>query len=372
MNQDTLQQKRHNQFSERDWDKLITHVIAGNVVPVIGAELLSVTGDDGNPVCLYEIWRKALARQMDLQVSHDGSVPLLYCIANQISQNQTGDFDLTYDIDCIVRQQTWPMPESLGKLAEIGSFPLFVTTTIDHMMKCALDEALSSHHRSVKQIVFRPHGDKTKIDLPENFENLETPTVFHLFGASHPTNPEEFSRTEDDLIEFSWSLIDQQFAPSRLYSYLRRKMLLLIGCNFPDWLGRFLIYALHVGRHESFQHARSIYYVSSIIESGLEAFLKRKHATVVNFPHPNDFVNELHSRWRNKKPQSEQKPAISESHHPTSIKRGAVFLSYAKEDRDAVLKIKKQLEAANIDNWMDESELEPGDEFQNIIHNNIR
>ena len=55
-----------------------------------------------------------------------------------------------------------------------------------------------------------------------------------------------------------------------------------------------------------------------------------------------------------------------------AIKRGAVFLSYVREDRAAAGAIKAQLEAANIDVWMDESGLEPGDEFQHIIHDNIR
>jgi hypothetical protein len=54
------------------------------------------------------------------------------------------------------------------------------------------------------------------------------------------------------------------------------------------------------------------------------------------------------------------------------FKSGAVFLSYASEDRARVREIRAQLEDANIDTWMDERALQPGDEFEQSIRENIR
>jgi hypothetical protein len=48
-----------------------------------------------------------------------------------------------------------------------------------------------------------------------------------------------------------------------------------------------------------------------------------------------------------------------------------VFLSYAREDREAAVAIRAQLDAANIDTWMDERGLEPGAAFEEVIHRNI-
>jgi len=220
------------------------------------------------------------------------------------------------------------------------------------------------------QIIFTPGGLKSQVDLPDKFPLPDIPTVFHLFGATGPVGT--FAKTEDDLIVYSWSLLDQQYAPMRLYDYLQQKTLLLLGCNFPDWLGRFLVHALHAGRQDS---SINIYHVSNCREPGLENYLRRRRAKIFPQQSPAHFVAELNQRWQAKKPQcvaQQIAPAASTEAIFTPFKSGSVFLSYAREDRPAVNLIKAQLEAANIDTWMDESCLEPGDDFQQVIYDNIK
>ena len=136
------------------------------------------------------------------------------------------------------------------------------------------------------------------------------------------------------------------------------KTLLLLGCNFPDWLDRFFIHALTRGRGIDVQ------FVSEYSMGGLYDFLKRKRARPSLKHSPVDFVAELFRRW--------QQGAPKETHDKDGIKFGAVFISYAREDQVTALKLRKQLEDANIDTWMDESGLEPGAEFKDVIHDNIR
>jgi hypothetical protein len=50
---------------------------------------------------------------------------------------------------------------------------------------------------------------------------------------------------------------------------------------------------------------------------------------------------------------------------------GAVFLSYASEDRAAVEAIANALEEAGVDVWFDRQELLPGDPFEEKIKRNI-
>jgi len=344
--------------SEREWDKLTSLVVDGRVVPVIGPELLVVNGPDGQPTTLYDLWGRMLAEQSALPLPRETPVPLLYYVTNYRSQQQAPN-DLAYDIDDVVRRQTSPMPPALLKLASINSFPLYVTTTIDHQLKRALDEVRPGPAGAAQQILFLPRGTKAQVDLPGDVRMTDSPTVFHLFGATSPVD-DAFAKTEDDLIQFSWSLLEQQYKPERLFEYMRKKTVLLIGCRFPDWLGRFLIYALHAGS----QDAPNVYYVGSYLEPGLEDFLRRRKAKIMRVEHVAGFVDELHRRCLAR--SSESAPV-----RPNSMKRGAVFLSYAHEDKAVVSGMKAQLEAAHIDTWMDESGLEPGAEFQRIIHDNI-
>ena len=363
-----------SQLNDREWDKLINLIAEGNVVPVIGPELLMVDDPDSGPKYLYDVWGQVLGEQADLAPPSGTVAPPLYQITNQLSQIQNGS-DLAYDIDDVVRRHPWPIPEPLRQLAGIARFPLVITTTIDHLFKQAFDEVRPGKMSSVQEIFFTPRGVKSRIDLPENFGFGGSRCLFHLFGATASVEG-AFAKTEDDLIEFSWSLLDQQYAPERLYDYLKQKTVLMLGCNFPDWLGRFFLHALSAGRNDA---ALNIYYVSGRSEPGLDAFLKRRRAKIILPQSPAAFVGELHRRWRvaghveepadepEEEPTPQEAVAVAES-----FKRGAVFLSYCKEDREAVAAIRAQLEAANVDTWMDETALEPGDEFQRVIHENIR
>ncbi len=363
-------------LSDREWDKLINLIAEGNVVPVVGPELLRVD-DPGGARDLYDVWGQVLGEQAGLAPLPGTAAPPLYSVTNQLGQTQNGS-DLAYDIDDVIRRRPWPVPESLRQIAGIARFPLVITTTIDHLLKQAFDESVPGKASSVQQVFFTPRGVKSRIDLPENFGFGGSRCLFHLFGATASVEG-AFAKTEDDLIEFSWSLLDQQYAPERLYDYLKQKTVLLLGCNFPDWLGRFFLHALSAGRHDA---AFNIYYVSGRSEPGLDAYLKRRRAKIIQPQSPPAFVEELHRRWRaagyieessaEEAPEAPATPGVPVAAAAESFKRGAVFLSYCKEDRAAVAGIRAQLEAANVDTWMDESALEPGDEFQRVIHENIR
>jgi hypothetical protein len=355
-------------LSEREWDKLITVIIEGHVVPVVGPEFLT-TQHEGREEFLYTVWGRILAEQAGLTAPSEDEVSALYQVTNRLSVGQNSN-DLALDIDEVIRRRAWTLSGSLRKLAEIMSFRLYITTTIDHLLTAALQEARPDQRSELQEIVFRPRGKQADIDLPEDFDFSPPPTVFHLFGATSSLEG-TFAKTEDDLIEFSWCLLDKQYAPERLYDYLQKKTVLLLGCSFPDWLGRFFIHALNAGRHEE---TINIYYISSRHQEGLEDYLRRKRAKVLVPQSPLAFIEELHKRWQSRiGSQASPYPAAAQSRSaPSALKPGAVFLSYGNEDRAIVQQIRAQLEAAQVDTWMDESGLEPGVEYEQVIHENIR
>jgi hypothetical protein len=85
------------------------------------------------------------------------------------------------------------------------------------------------------------------------------------------------------------------------------------------------------------------------------------------------FVEELHSRW-----QSRRKPEGRAAARPArfvaparEMPDNAVFISYAREDLEAVQQIKAGLEAAGIITWFDMERLEAGDDYDRKIRRNI-
>ena len=345
-------------LSEREWTKLLTLIGEGRLVPVIGPELLCVPRGAVPAARLYDLWGQALAEQHGVEMPPgDEETPLLYRIANRLSVNPDIPFgDLEYDINDLICNPSWPMPLSLLQLAEIDDFPIYLTTTIDHLLETALLNARGTPE-APQVIAFKRGGSILNNDLPSDFIPGKRPVVFHLFGRTC-TDRDGFAATEDALIEFSWALIDQDYAPKNLYDFLRKKTLLLLGCNFPDWLDRFFIHAL-TRKPES---QIGVMYVSEYSMGGLHDFLRRKRASLPAPQSPMVFVAELHRRW---------KQGLVHRPESRACKHGAVFISYAREDRATALAIRTQLETANIDTWMDESGLEPGAEFQEVIRDNI-
>jgi hypothetical protein len=353
-----------SQLREEEWDTLTNLVLDERVVPVTGPELLTVC-KDGREEPLYDLWGRVLGERAERAGL---AIPAgsLYQVANELSQRKGQNLNvLAADIYDVIRRTPLPIPEALQRLAEISSFPLYITTTIDHLLKEALEEAHTLRPWPIKEIKFMPAGNKEEIDLPEKFAKSGEIGLFYLFGDARSAVDGTFAKTEDDLIEFSWSLLDQTYAPKHLYEYLLQKAaLLLLGCDFPDWLARFFIRALEQVPHGE----KNIYYVSAHCEAGLKRYLERRHARVLTEQSPVAFVEELHGRWKRCYKPSENQ-AVADLAPP--FKHGSVFLSYASEDRLIVREIRKQLEEANIDTWMEERDLGPGEQFEWAIREKI-
>jgi hypothetical protein len=260
------------------------------------------------------------------------------------------------------------------QLAEVTDIPLFISTTIDRLM----DAALRLKRGSCQNIIFCRTGGSSRNDMPGDYSPTGNPLIIQLFGASG-IDPEAFAVTEDDLNEFSGSLIDHAYAPLNLYSYLNNRQLLLLGCDFPDWLDRFFIHALS---HDQATQV-AITFVSERCPKGLQEFLRRKKARPFIQCSPVAFVAELYQRWlkaemEEAKTSGSAKPLETLENRSQDIgklkpsKAGSVFISYAREDRAKAVAIRDQLEANNIDTWMDESDLEPGEAYDEAIHENIK
>src|SRR5262249_6568148 len=82
-----------------------------------------------------------------------------------------------------------------------------------------------------------------------------------------------------------------------------------------------------------------------------------------------EFVAELWQRWTDRfgdKPDEASRAALSDD-MPT----GAVFISYAHEDQEAVRKLRQGLEARGLSVWYDKDRLGGGDTYDEKIHHNI-
>lgn len=363
--------KERSNMSDWDWEILIGLIKDELVVPVIGPEMLEVENDESPLISYYDQWGLEAAKEAGIETTKIGNMPLLYQVAGQIlmhSKSRVRNVNqLAVLVDYVIQRKPWLTPKALEQIVGIKSFPLIVTTSIDHFLAGLMEKA----GKPFTRILFAPGGAGSEIDLPSDFNFRQNRALMQLFGATSRC-PGTCAVTEDDLIEFSWSLLDHEYGPQNFYDYLQGKTVLLLGCNFPDWLGRFFVHALHANRKDV-----DLWYVSKNDDMGLRSFLERKGGKIISPYPPIAFVAELYDRWLKTLPEVENVSVTA--HSPDfeqdlfePMKPGAVFLSYIREDMESAVKIRNQMETAGIDTWMDSSALQSGDKWEAVIEERIR
>ena len=355
--------------TERLWEQLLDFIEDGRVIPVIGPELLMLD-IDGKTTLLYSYLAEQLANR--LQISSEPADTLNAVACRYLSQGGQRE-----DIYPELKRAMPPLsevklPETLVKLAEIRPLNLFVTTSFDPLLAQALNQVRYGGQEKTQVLAFSPGSTN---DLPVALEQLDRATVFHLFGKL--TAVPEYAVTDEDVLEFMHALQSRTSRPERLFDALIKQNLIVVGCPLSDWLGRFFV---RIGKKERLviSSGKTDFLVGDQLqnETNLAEFLQHFSSRTKVFPMASiEFVNELHRRWIALHPSTPQpaKTIDLPDNDADKMQSGAVFLSYASEDRPAVLLIRDALEQAGIDVWFDRNPeaLRVGENFENKIRTNI-
>jgi hypothetical protein len=346
---------------ESFWDNLLDYIQEGTVVPVIGSELVTVR--EGEQDVPLDSW---LARRLaaDLGLPTE-KLPEGFALNEVVAlhlRNRGEREELYPQIHRMLKKATLPPPEPLKALASIPRLDLFVSLTFDSLLADALDTA--------QQIAYAPN---TIQDLPSPKAELRQRVVFHLLGKA--SSSPDYVICDEDLLEFLHGLQDKQRQPKTLFDELRGNHLLFLGCNFGDWLARFF---LRTARSLQLSQRRRRWdmLVGDRIahDPGLVLFLESFSSDARMVPlTAADFATELARRWHATHPPA----AIAEpksSGMETAIKtvpHGAIFVSYASEDRESAGRLAEGLRAAGLEVWFDKNALQMGDDWARSIRSGI-
>jgi len=341
------------------WDQLLQVVEEGHVIPVVGPDLLTVRlGSRYVPFYSYLATRLGQALDVVDQPAEDLDLNTVACrylakgkpveeLYPALKSVMPGDDEIA-------------IPEPLLKLAAIDRLQLFVTTTFDPFLERALNQVRFDGKKRTEVYTFSPNAGR---DLPQNLDLSDRPVVFHLFGRISAV-PLSFALTQEDTLEFFHSLQSETRRPNVLFDKLSQESLLIIGSSFGDWLARFFLRAAKRQRLLEVR-GKSDYVAESSANrnQSLVLFLHHfSHSTKLYEGSPVEFVSEFSRRWTDEHPSDAKKEAETDA--TSAITPGAVFLSYASEDKDVVRVIRDALEAAGIDVFFDKKNLEAGDEWE--------
>lgn len=362
---------------DRFWNRLLRSIEDGQVVPVVGSQLL-VWGEPGNAQSLQRLLAMRLLEMRDIDWSgvtlspyrelYDAVTLLKSKISDLNLQELYGD--IADALDVITHEANFRIPQALTDLAAITHFRLFVTLSPDGLLAQALRERCA-----VNEFIHSPNLPTSEAaDLaPDWLKRPNEVNLLYLFGKvrSQPF----FAIHDEDVLEYAHNLLSRgSNVPLRFLDELKQRNLLLIGCNFPDWLSRFFMRLTNLNRLAD-KKTRAWLIEEIDNQPDLTLFLTNfsRETVILSDIRPQTFVAELHARWLKRNRPAEGLPPAP----PESDPRGAIFfISYSRAtDLPAVKRLLQALldqGVAENEIWFDQKTIEPGQDFQDRIFEGIR
>lgn len=370
-------------MNEAAWRRLLSQIRDGMVVPVVGPQLL--VGTDGLPPLQARLARLLLewhegAEGLDTEAPLPPFRELNEAVARlKPSANLQ---DLYGDVHAALQEITRGddealVPLPLRQLAQITDFKLLVTLTPDDLLarclrrRCALNEIVHSPRLPTSE------GRDLPADWPARAGEAY---LLYLFGKSRPAPM--FALHEEDVLEYAHNLIARGgHVPGAFLGELQERSLLLLGCNFPDWLGRFFLRVTNKNRLS--EKAKREWLIEEMQpEAGLTGFLRcySRDTEVLSQMAPAQFVAELHRRW-----SADQAARAAESAGggtsaaatpPGPPVQPLFFISYSRTTdlahAQALLEALLKVGVSASEVWFDKQSIEPGHDFAQRIFDGIR
>jgi hypothetical protein len=364
-------------MKEASWKRLLGQIRDGFVVPIVGCRLL--VDHNGKSDLQARVAKQVLAAYG--QQPDDDMLPPFRELNEAVTRvRQDGSAklqDIYADADEAIREVTgaedFVVPTPICQLAEIDGFRLFVTLTPDDLLARSL-----RRHRAVNEIIHSPKlPTSERKDLPHDWsERPGEVQLLYLLGKSPPAPM--FAIHDEDVLEYAHNVISRgSQVPTSFIGELQQRNLLLIGCNFPDWLSRFFLRATRQSRLSSQAEDRREWLVEPLKpEESLTCFLQSysKDTEILSESAPMEFVAELHRRWMAEY-RVDQRPAILLTGGSTPS-QAMFFISYSRKTdlarAESLYQALLKLGVIESEVWFDRQNIEPGQDLRLRILDGIR
>jgi hypothetical protein len=363
------------------WEDLLSHIRQQVLVPVVGPDVNVVNVGDAEQTLTTLIGQR-LTERFQLTVS-PGMTTTSEAVAAFLQECGKDGVDRLYRVINDIIIDLDPAPgEALRNLAAIDDLLLFVSTTPDRLLAKAVNEVRFQGKPETREVSFSPNQCTS-----EQSRNAERPdqgetVILNLFGQAAATP--SYAIHDEDRLEWLHALLsDAASLPDWLTYPLKHRPMLFIGCEIPDWLGRFLLRMSSQSRL-SLEREQQFFFVGNPTsrEPSLSKFLStycRESLVQQLDMEPTTFVSELHDRWERQnaaRPRPAQGTLGSAAGIGVASRSPAdaptIFVSYMREDADAARRLCDAIGGLGGDVWFDERRLSPGDAWEPEVLSRIR
>lgn len=328
------------------WDKLIQQIIDGNVIPVIGADLL--TDENDNP---HKAIVDFLANGFHVESKPNSFSELVYD-PNYKKDNKKDS--IYYQVNTILGSAGFEPSLRLKRLLSIRQFPFVITTSFTPIVEQAMKEIWKDELR-----VMRFNNNPSQNNDIKNEADLRKPTVYYMFGKVGE-GAQRYVLTDTDMLDYvsSWLSNDDRARPKNLCNELKKKYLLMLGNNYSNWLFRFIWYSMRkpdLG-HGMIAHDKLDESLLNFLDRA-ETFTKRNTSDVID-----QIITRLDKKLKENEETKFNKPEENMD----------VFISYSRSDSEVAEKLYDTLTAQGKRVWYDKNNLTDGGNFMDEIRKAIR
>ncbi len=240
------------------------------------------------------------------------------------------------------------------------NFPIVITTICFDF----IEKQLKNQVERYESIWYKLNKENRNFKINSKIKRC----VFHIFGQAKDGT--KWVYDEDLLLKFLLSHNNQVYSAVELTDYLKEndKKLLVLGCNLPNWLFRFLWQPTQSGKNNDMLTKQGFWIHKEKPEDSFENFLKKK-----NF-YADEQINEILQEATILLQEEQQRNTAERDSLTDAEKHFDVFISYAGEDRPIATRIFEALKGMNVNAWFDDrgmGEITPGDHYWEKIKKGI-
>lgn len=344
------------------WQQLLNEIDNGNVVPVIGPDLLvtpKLSEIDGRSENLHQQLISYIAAQTGVKTHPRTFSQLVYddnyrhIVRNRADQIYYLIHQILTNLRQIGEINSQPS-QLLTDLLGTRKFPFVITTSFSPIV----EEVMKDVWGKVNVLNF---NNNPQDSIPERGGDIRTandlkdPTVYYMFGK-YCNSKDRFVVTDSDMMTFCCSWIKGYGVPRNLTESLKKKYLLILGNNYSDWLFRFVWYGLRTTTNDM----KSDVVVNEGAEESLKQFMERLETFYQENP------SEVIKRIKKDVEDRSMKKTFK------TVYETDVFISYSRSDTVIAKNLYEALTAKGLKVWFDADSIKKAEDWEAAIANGIR
>ncbi len=337
---------------EEKWNTLVDQIIAGNVIPVIGSDIIL---DDCD---INQFVINLLIKQYSINEKCTSFSELIY---NPRFPKELRDSIYVW-LDAFCSQnKNIRHSKLLERILSIKQFPFVITTSFFPIVENAMKKIWGENN--VKTLIFDNNPTTTikpGIGDINSEEDINTPTIYYMFGK-HNKGANRFVVTDVDMLDFCKSWLTEGLRPPKLSNVLKKKYLLMLGNNYQDWLFRFIWYSMNMDNNSHVTNIQGAV-INNYAEDSLVQFLNRIQTFIQK--DPVNVIDRIENELRNR---TEEKDIYFDKPQ----KNVEVFISYSRRNKEVADALYAALKDKRINVWYDKYDLCVGNNWMNDIKDAI-